>query len=197
MKLSVWILSFMICMFLAPALLSAQLDIKSLEREYYDLDYKIREWDRIRRQSGKVVIPENFENDLARWNQLSAQLAVARAKKSAEIGAEENTKNVIVELIKHEKTTEYALAGIDKALETLKAEQEFYKNWDREASLDTGIASTLYGQDRERFQRLKDEAVRRQRELRQQIDSLEQKQDYLKNFKSGVKGIPDFDHLFP
>ncbi|MFN3479964.1 MAG: hypothetical protein ACK415_06220 [Thermodesulfovibrionales bacterium] len=167
----------------------AQADLKVLEREYYELDYRIREWDRIRQQSGKVVIPENFENDLARWNQLSAQLAVARAKQSADVGAEENTKNVLVELIKHDKTTKYALDAIDKTIETLKAEQEFYKNWEREASLDTGIASTLYGQDRERFQHLKDEAVRRQRELREQIESLEQKQNHLNNFKSSVKGI--------
>ncbi len=164
-------------------------NIKEIENEYYGLDYKIREWDRIRKQSGKVVIPENFENDLARWNQLSGQLGFARAKQGVDAGAEENTKNVLVELLKHEKTTEYALMSIDKALEKLKEEAAFYKDWEREADKDTGIAVTLYGQDRERFQKLKDEAARRQRELRAQIDTLQKRHSYLTNFKSSIKGL--------
>lgn len=191
MKINISIGIRTILMFFLVIMLSlpASANLKDVEREYYDLDYKIREWDRIRKQSGKVVIPENFENDLARWNQLSGQLGFAKAKEAADIGAEDNTKNVLVELIKHDKTTEYALSAIDKALDSLKKEEEFYKDWEREADKDTGIAVTLYGQDRERFQKLKDEAVRRQRELRQQIDSLQSKHNSLTNFKSTFKGL--------
>jgi len=109
---------------------------KEMVKEYYELDYRIKEWDRIRQQSGKVVIPENFERDIARWNQLSAQLGIIKAKQAADIAAEDNTKNVLLAGIgkRGKETTEVGIMGPPSPDD--EVEQNMYRYFGQRANLD-------------------------------------------------------------
>lgn len=166
-----------------------------LEAEFHALDYKMREWERIRQSTQRIVIPQHFERDLARWEQLSGQLGLKKAKQAGEIAEAEAAKNALFEVIKSEKTVELALKGVDLAIESAQREHDFYAEWERSASIDTGVAIT--GNDaaserekrRLKLQQLKDEAVARQRELRQHMARLEQQKSRLTHFKSSAKTL--------
>jgi len=165
------------------------------EAEFHALDYRMREWERIRQSTQRIVIPQHFERDLARWEQLSGQLGLKKAKQAGDIAEAEAAKNALFEVIKSEKTVELALKGVDLAIESAQREHDFYAEWERRASIDTGVAIT--GNDaaserekrRLKFQQLKDEAVARQRELRQHMARLEQQKSRLTHFKSSAKAL--------
>lgn len=166
-----------------------------LEAEFHALDYKMREWERIRQSMQRIVIPQHFERDLARWEQLSGQLGLKKAKQAGDIAEAEAAKNALFEVIKSEKTVELALKGVDLAIESAQREHDFYAEWERSASIDTGVAIT--GNDaaserekrRLKLQQLKDEAVARQRELRQHMARLEQQKSRLTHFQSSAKTL--------
>lgn len=168
---------------------------EDLESEFHALDYKMREWERIRQSTERIVIPQHFERDLARWQQLSGQLGLKKAKQAGDIAESEATKNALFEVIKSEKTVELALKGVNLAIESAQREHDFYAEWERSASVDTAIAITVNdaASEREkrrlRLQQLKDEAVTRQRELRQHMVRLEQQKNHLTHFTSTTKTL--------
>ncbi len=182
----------------SPALVRAA-DVRELERQYYELDYKMRQWVKLQEANKQIIVPPGFQEDLERYNQLAAQLGVARAEQAAEIAAEDEARQSLIGMIATRDTVDKAVELADAKIEDLNKESEFYeewyKNWLEEAKTDTGVAITANDaaspelRKKLKLQEMKDECVRRQREIGNQIEALENRKRAMQVGMTGVKTL--------
>jgi hypothetical protein len=174
-------------------------DVGELERQYYELDYKMRQWVKLQEANKQIIVPPGFQDDLERYNQLAAQLGVARAEQAAEIAAEDEGKKSIIGMIATRDTVDKAVELVDAKIADLNKESEFYeewyKKWLEDSKTDTGVAITANDaaspaqRDWNKLQQMKDEAVRRQREIENKIEALENKKKAMQYGMTGVKTL--------
>lgn len=167
-----------------------------LEKEFYALDFKIRQWDRLRQQNPKIVIPPGFDRDVQRYQQLAALMHAARTGEAAQVGAREAAKQSVFAALASKENVARALGVLDAKIEELKAEADFCKRWEEKwlatAEVDTAVAVTTAGgappdeQRRLRLQQAKDEAVRRQREIQQNIAGYEATKNQLQTLQTTI-----------
>lgn len=196
---SIALLRLLVLAVLAPIGFAAFADVRELEREYYELDYKMRQWVKLQEANKQIIVPPGFQEDLARYNQVAAQLGVARAEQAAELAAEDEGEKGLVGMLATRDTVDKVVELVDAKIADLNKESEFYeewyKKWLEEAKTDTGVAITANDsaspaqRDWNKLQQMKDEAVRRQREIENKIADLEKKRNAMQYGMTSVKTL--------
>jgi Flp pilus assembly protein TadD len=175
----------------------AQQGIEELEREFYALNTKTSQWEKIIKDNPRAILPLDFFEDLERRNHLAARLSLARAEVAQKVAEEETEKEGLREIVYYLRESSAINAATEVYFEAvndnLKQQEDFYNDWLERTKDAQAIALTLDNaklpfndEQRKKVDNLRAEAALRKREISAQIEDIKNTQNRIKQAQNGL-----------